>query len=80
MTRGRKKSDIEKTRELVEGDLAMLGSMQVLEEMALERIELACKTRQTSPLSVCGEDLQRLGKLINRMQIRIKQRYEEETK
>lgn len=80
MTRGRKKVDIEETREHVEGDLAILGSMQVLEEMALERIELACKMRQTSALSVCGEDLQRLGNLINRMQIRIKKRYEEDLK
>jgi hypothetical protein len=80
MTRGRIKSDLEQTREHVEGDLAILGSARVLMELVADREGLAQQTGQTSVLRVCGEDLQRCERLINRVQTRIRKRFEEDLK
>lgn len=77
MTRGRLATWIETAREDIEGDLASLGVARVLIDLASARAENALTLGGISALDPIGEDLQRAGILINRVQNRLKERFEE---
>lgn len=66
---GRICDDKEAERELVEGNLAMLGNAIVLLELAADRIDAAAKiSRQAAILEPAKEDLVKVKRLIQRVQ------------
>jgi hypothetical protein len=78
MSRGRLAAWIEVAREGVEGDLASLGTARVLLELVQARVESAWLTGQTSALGPAEEDLDKIERLINRVQARMQKRFEKE--
>ena len=74
MTRGRKQPDVEATRELVEGDLSLLGNARVYLRLVGLRLRVVAQGNQGELINPAIDDLRQVDQLIDQVQAHIRER------